>query len=369
MNTSHSVLTRAALGAATLLLAAGAGACRNGAADERASLPAVTLRPENIAVVERRPLAQGPAISGALAAKRHATLRAEVEGVVLETRVEPGERVRAGQVLARLDDSGIRDAALSARSAVRTATEGLAVARRDAERAEDLAGAGALSKRELEQARWSVTSAEGALADARSRLASAEKQQAKTVIRAPFAGVVSERPANAGDVLQVGNPVVTVVDPGSLRLEATVPVSAVSDLRTGTPVDFTVSGYEDRSFTGTVERINPSVDPATRQVRIFVAIPNERGRLVTGLFAEGRVSVEQRDAVAAPLSAIDFRAMSPAVRRVRNGTVELVPVTLGLRDEVAELVEITAGLAPGDTVLIGPAASLAAGTPVRLVRE
>ena len=354
-----------------LTVGAAAGVCRNDAdaGGVPAEAPAVSLRPDNIAVATERDLSSGPSVSGALAAERQATLRAEVAGAVTQMLVEQGQSVSAGQTLVRLDDSAIRDALLSARSASRTANEALVVAKRNAERSERLAQAGALAERDLEQARWSVMNAEAGLADATARLTSATKQLEKTVIRAPFKGVVSERQASAGDVLQVGNPAITLVDPGSLRLEATVPVSALSVLKTGTPVDFEVSGYEGKSFTGRVERINPSVDPATRQVRIYVAIPNVAGRLVAGLFAQGRVATEQRRAVAIPTSGIDLKGSSPSVRRVKGGLVELVGVELGLRDDVLQLVEIKSGLAPGDTVLIGPSAGVAVGTPVRITKE
>ncbi len=359
---------------ALLVLAAGtaaAGACRNDADADSvpAEAPAVALRPDNIAVATERDLSSGPSISGTLAAERQATLRAEVAGAVTQMLVEQGQTVGIGQTLVRLDDSAIRDALLSARSASRTANEALVVARRNAERSERLAQAGALAERDLEQARWSMMNAEAGLADATARLTSATRQLEKTVIRAPFRGVVSERQANAGDVLQLGNPAITLVDPGSLRLEATVPVSALAVLKLGTPVDFEVSGYLDKAFAGRVERINPSVDPATRQVRIYVAIPNVAGRLVAGLFAKGRVATEQRHALTVPLSGIDLKASSPSVRRLRGGRVELVAVELGLQDDVLQLVEIKAGLAAGDTVLIGPSAGVAVGTPVRITRE
>lgn len=358
-----------------LLLLAAAGAAAGGCGNDAdagsipAEVPTVTLQPDNIAVAAERELSSGPSISGTLTAERQATLRAEVAGAVTQMLAEQGQAVGTGQVLARLDDSAIRDAVLSARSASRTANEALVVARRNAERSERLAQAGALAERDLEQARWSVMNAEAGLADATARLTSATKQLEKTVIRAPFKGVVSERQASAGDVLQVGNPAITLIDPASLRLEATVPVSALAVLKAGTPVDFEVSGYQDKTFAGRVERINPAVDPATRQVRIYVAIPNVAGRLVAGLFAQGRVSTEQRHALAVPLSGIDLKAASPSVRRLRAGRVELVAVELGLQDDVLQLVEIKAGLAPGDTVLIGPSAGVAVGTPVRITKE
>jgi RND family efflux transporter MFP subunit len=352
-------------------LAAGVSGCKDTAeaGSPPAEIPAVALRADNIAVAAEREISNGPSISGTLIAQRQATLRAEVAGAVVQVFAEQGQPVRAGQVLLRIDDAAIRDAVLSAKSQARTANEALVVARRNAERSERLAQAGALAERDLEQARWTVTNAEAALADADARLANASKQLDKTAIRAPFGGVVSERQANAGDVLQLGNPAVSVVDPASLRLEATVPVSALAVLKVDTAVDFGVSGYEGKSFIGRVERINPAVDPATRQVRIYVGIPNSAGRLVAGLFAQGRVSTEQRRTLAIPLSGVDFKTTTTSVRRLRGGRVELVAVELGMQDDVLQLVEIRSGLVAGDTVLVGPGAGVAVGTPVRITKE
>jgi len=370
-----SVMHRRSFGNSLILLA-GLGAAATGCDRSKAEtgktpadIPAVALRADNIAVAASRQISSGPSISGTLIAQRQATLRAEVAGAVVQVLVEQGQTVKSGQVLIRLDDSAIRDAVVSARSQERSANGALVVAKRNAERSERLAQAGALAERDLEQARWTVTNAEGMLADASSRLANASKQLEKTAIRAPFNGVISERQANAGDVLQLGNPAVSVVDPESLRLEANVPVSALAVLKIGTSVDFEVSGYEGRSFTGRVERINPAVDPATRQVRIYVGIPNNAGRLVAGLFAQGRVATEQRQALAIPLNGVDFKTTATSVRRLRGGRVELVAVELGMQDDVLQLVEILSGLAPGDTVLVGPGAGIAVGTPVRITKE
>ena len=93
-------------------------------------------------------------------------------------------------------------------------------------------------------------------------------------MRAPFDGIVSERAVSAGDVVQPGSPLFTVVDPSSMRLEAAVPADALTAVAVGTPVEFTVSGLPGRTFRGRVERVNPVADPATRQVRVYVGIPN-----------------------------------------------------------------------------------------------
>ncbi len=338
-----------------LLSGAVADCRRSGSGGHDAGAPTVRLGSENVARVEIRTLQSGPAISGVLKARNEATVRAEVGGTVLQIFASQGDRVRKGQLLARLDATAIRDQLLAARSAVRSATDALEQAKRDDERSHYLAENGSIARRELERSGTLLAAAEAQEADARARLASAEQQLERTRPTAPFAGMVSERTVNAGDVVQPGAPVYTIIDPTTMRLEASVPAEHLSRLRTGTRVDFEVTGYPDRAFQGAIEQINPAVDPATGQVRIYVGIPNEGGTLLAGLFAKGRVVTVSRQAPAIPEDAVDAGTSPPTVMRVRDGQVERVPVELGLRDAVAEEVEIRAGLSPGDLVLLGSA--------------
>ncbi len=325
----------------------------------------VLIGPENLFVAEKRELQNGPQLSGSLVPERVATLRAELTGTVRRVLVEEGQRVTAGQLVGQINDDGVRDAVLSAQSGVRTATEAFQVAKRNAERSEKLAQAGAVAERDLEQARWSATNAEGALADAKARLASAEKAWATTQLTAPFSGVVSERHVNPGDVVSQGNPLITVVDPSSLRLEAQVPATALGTLKIGTPVPFTIDGFGGEAIEGRIVRINPAVDPTTRQVRITVGLPNRTGKLVAGLFAQGRAAVESRTGVVVPSAAIDRRGIRPTVTTIKNGAADRIEVTVGIEDPLLDRVEITEGLAVGDTVITGAARGILKGTKVR----
>jgi RND family efflux transporter MFP subunit len=333
-----------------------------------ASDPVVLVGRENIALAKLEELRSGPPISGSLEAKTEARVRAELAGSVKRTFADEGQRVRRGMLLARLDDTAVRDAYLSAKSAVRSAESALQIAQRNAERSSRLANAGALPERDLETAQLNATNAEGALADAQARLAMAEKQLGNTMVRAPINGAVSERAVDPGDVVEVGAELFTIVDLSSLRLEATVPVEEIDRLKVGMPVEFNVSGY-DRSLSGRIERINPAVDPATRQVRIYVVIPNAEQSLVAGLYAEGRVATDARRTVAVPASAVDRRGTAPVIHRLKSGKVEVVPVRLGVRDEATDLVEVLSGVTPGDTVLLGSAQGVAEGAPVRITEE
>jgi RND family efflux transporter MFP subunit len=364
----NSMMTRTAALAVTLVVAA-VSACGRKHDPKAAAPPPVVLGPENVAVARRLEIRSGPTISGALAAEREADVRAEVGGSVLSVSAEQGQAVASGAVLARIDDTAVRDQFISARATLRTAQENLQVTRRNAERTERLAQAGAVADRDVEQARASVTNATGLVADAQARLASAQKQLERTTIRAPFAGVVTERKVSPGDVVQPGTQLFTVMDPASMRLEASVPAEQLAAVRVGSAVQFTVNGFPDRTFEGRIQRVNPSVDPATGQVRIYVSIPNAGRSLVSGLFAQGRVATETMQALAVPATAVDQRGTAPAVLRLRESRVERVPVETGLLDEVAERIEIRSGLAEGDTVLLGSAQGLSGGTVVRVRKE
>jgi membrane fusion protein, multidrug efflux system len=334
--------------------------------------PEIVLGPADTAVVVQGPVAAGPALSGTLTATEEATVRAQLGGTVLEAYVEPGERVGAGQVLARIEPAALQDALFSARTAVTTARSQLSLARREEERQRALVAAGAVARRNVETAEQQTVAARAQLAQAQAQLAQAQEQLGNTRVTAPFAGVVSEKPFSVGDVVQPGTELYTVIDPSSLELEAAVAAGQLEALHIGAPVTFTVNGVPGRSFMGRVTRINPTVDPATRQVRVYAEIPNSEGELVAGLFAEGRVTTQQHEGLTVPTDAIDRTMQRPAVLVVRNDKVQRVDVQLGLRDEQAQRVEIRRGVQAGEVVLVGAAQEIPPGTPVRVapaVRE
>lgn len=342
-------------------------ACGGGeAAPSDSATVATTVGTENIAIVTSGTIESGPTVSGTILPEREASVRAQVGGSVLQIYQDQGQAVRAGQTLARVDAGGLQDVFLSARSGVTSAANNADIARRELERAEKLLAAGAIAERDIEQARRNSIAASAALADARARLATAQKQVGNTVVTSPINGVVSERAVSAGDVVQPGAAMFTVVDPRSMRLEGAVPAEQLSQVRLGAPVTFTVNGYPGRTFTGRVTRVNPTADPATRQVRIVISIPNAEGRLVGGLFATGRLASESRTGMVVPVTAVDSRMNTPAVFRVKGGRVERVPVQLGIRDEGAERIEIQSGVQVGDTLLLGAAQGITPGTVVRV---
>ena len=353
-----------ALFASLILTACG----RDDDAGDMSSDAAVTVAigPEAIGVAEQTTLSIGPILSGTLVAERTAQIRAEVPGAVLQVFHEPGAVIAQGASLAKIDDRAINDAYLSARSGFTAAETAADISTRELDRATKLHAAGAISDRDLEAARRGDLAARSMLDDAQARLSAAEKQRDATNVLAPYAGIVSERMVSPGDIVTPGAPLFTIVDPTTMRLEAAVPASELGQVRVGAPVRFSVTGYPGRVFEGRISHVNPAADPQTRQVRLFVRIPNTGQSLVAGLFAEGRVTNEMRETLTAPALAVDLRGLTPQVVRVRNGTAERVDVTLGARDDASDRIEITSGLAAGDTLLVGAALGISPGTRLRV---
>jgi RND family efflux transporter MFP subunit len=328
--------------------------------------PAVILLPEDLAIVRSQAISTGPRISGTLTAAETAALRAESAGSVVDVQAEIGDRVEKGTVLAKIESQVASSAFVSTQSAVVSATQDATNARREIERVKRLAEAGALSPHDVEAAEAGLAAAEARLAGAKAQEAQMGEQVGNTTVRSPIDGIVSERAVGLGDIVAPGAPLFTVIEPSSLRLEGAVPAASATTLAIGTPVKFEVQGFEGKPFEGTIERISPAVDPMTRQIPILVGIPNPEGKLLAGLFAEGRVATETHEGLVIPSGAVDLTGLRPSVLRVTDTTLELVPIDVGIHDTEAELVEVTSGLAQGDKIVLQGKGDVKAGARVEL---
>ncbi len=362
---------RVVIACATVILAVAATGCSNEQATASSATAApvatVQLAPENVITAAISDIASGPTISGQLTPARKASVRAQVGGSIVALTVDRGQAVSAGAQIAKISSRDLESASQSAEAAVKSAEITLDVATAERQRTEALVKGGALAARDLEQARNAVSSAEAQVAAAKARQRANWQQLDDTSVKAPFAGIVSERPASLGDVVAPGAEIASIIDPSSMRLEALVPSDQIQSIQRGATAHFSIRGAGG-DVVGTVDRISPSADPVTRQVSIFITVPNAGGRLIAGLFAEGRVDTTSRQGVVIPLSAVDETGPAPVVTRLRNGKAERVVVTLGPRETQTERVEVTDGVAPGDVLVVGSARGIAAGTPVKVIR-
>lgn len=323
------------------------------------------VAPEDLLTVQSDALASGPVITGSIQPERRADLRAEVSAVVLQVVKENGEPVKRGDLLVKLDETAIRDSLLSADEAVRAAAQALDQANRQLERLKTLRASGMTSAAAFDEAEVRRNSAQSELSAAKSRAALARQQLARTAVRAPFDGIVSDRKVSSGDTATIGKELVKVIDPNSMRFEGRVSTDKISLVKVGQPVKFHINGYGNQQFTGTVKRIDPSANDITRQVEVLVGLTGEQPR-VAGLYAEGRIDAETADALMLPESAIVRNGDETYTWRVKGATLSKVNLQVGMRDQRTGNFEIKTGLAAGDTVLRSPSSNLKDGQKVEM---
>ena len=346
-----------------------AAAARPGSAPPAAaaaSAPVLLLSPEDLRTVGASDQAQGPVITGSIQPERRADLRAEVSAIVLQVLKENGEPVRTGELLVKLDDTAIRDGLASSEESARAAAQASEQAERQVQRLRTLQGQGMTSMQALEDAEVRRNAAQSELAASRTRVVLARQQMQRTLVRAPFDGVVSDRKVSAGDTAQVGKELVKVMDPRSMRFEGLVSADRMGEIQVGQEVRFRVNGVPQTEFAGKVRRVDASANASTRQLEVLVAFADAAAApRVAGLYAEGRiVAAKTTQGLTLPASAIVHQGGQPFVWRVKNGTVAKVPVQLGDRDARSGEFPLKGGVAEGEQVLRNPGSTLADGQKV-----
>ncbi len=367
MMRSHPILAPALAVALTLTLAAcgkpdRAPAAAATAASAAAAATTLLLAPEDLLVLQPSLLASGPVITGSVQPERRADLRAEVAAVVLQVLKQNGEAVRAGELLMRLDDTAIRESLGSAEEAVRASTQAFEQTERQVQRLRTLQAQGMSSTQALEDAELRRNNAQSDLVAARSRAVTARQQLARTSVRAPFDGVVSERRASVGDTVQIGRELVKVIDPRSMRFEGLVSADRMLELKVGQVVSFRVNGFPHGDFAGKVRRIDAAANATTRQVEVVVSFDDPAAApKVAGLFAEGRVETGGTPALMLPGGAVARAGEQASVWRLAGGKLAKVPVQLGERDARTGELPVLSGLAAGDRLLRNPGSTLVDG--------
>jgi RND family efflux transporter MFP subunit len=324
------------------------------------------VSPEDVLTVQSNALASGPVITGSIQPERKADLRAEVSAVVLQVLKENGEPVKRGDVLVKLDETSIRDSLMSAEEASRAASQAFEQSTRALDRLKTLRASGMTSAQALDDAEVRRNSAQSEVSAARARLVAARQQVGRTVVRAPFDGIVSDRKVSAGDTAAIGKELLKVIDPTSMRFEGKVSADKVAAVKVGQPVMFRVNGYGEQQFAGVVKRIDPSANDVTRQVEVLVGFNGAAQPKVAGLYAEGRIDAELSDALTLPEAAMVKAGDKTYAWKVKGAALAKVDLTVGARDPRTGNFEIKNGLAAGDTVLRHPNSSLKDGQKVEM---
>ena len=355
-----------AIGAAlTACKPSGPGAGKDGKADK--PTPELGIFAEDTLKIDANALASGPVVTGSIQPERKADLRAEVGAVVLQVLKENGDVVKKGDVLVKLDETAIRDSLNSAEASARSAAQALDQAERQVTRMKTLRASGMTSVQAMDDAEVRRNAAASEVAAARSRAALARQQIARTAVRAPFDGVVSERKVSAGDTAAPGKELLKVIDPSSMRFEGRVSADRIGSVKVGQPVSFRINGYNNQEFRGVVKRVDPAANEVTRQVEVLVGFekPADAPR-VSGLYGEGRIESETTQALMLPEGALVKAGDAAYVWRVQGNKLNKAPLTIGKRDPRTGYYEVRSGLAAGDVIMRTPSSAFKDGQKVTL---
>ena len=335
------------------------------AAKSAAAAVTLLIAPEDLLTVQTSQLANGPVMTGSIQPARRADLRAEVNSVVTQVLKDNGQTVRAGDMLIRLDETSLRESLASAQASERATEQSLTQADRQRQRLRTLQQQGMATAQALDDAENRRNNASSELSAARTRVVAARQQLQKTQIKAPFDGLVSDRKASVGDTAQIGKELIKVIDPRSMRFEGLVSADRLGELKVGQSVSFHINGFGDGSFDGTVLRVDPSVNSATRQVAVTVSFDEaSRAPNVAGLFAEGRVAGSGAEVPTVPTDALVRVGETASAWRVAGGKLQKVVVKLGDRDARSGLFPVLGGLTAGDRILAHPGSSLVDGQSI-----
>lgn len=321
---------------------------------------------EDILNLQSNALASGPVVTGSIQPERKADLRAEVSTVVLQVLKENGEAVKRGDVIVRLDETSIRDNLNSANDAVRNAALALDQSERNLQRLKTLRASGMTSMQSLDDAEVRRNAAQSEVSSAKARAAAAQQQLQRTVVRAPFDGIVSERKVSAGDTASAGKELVKVIDPNSMRFVGRVSADKIGMVKPGQSVSFRINGYAGQEFRGKITRVDPAANDVTRQVEVLVAFADAKQPKVSGLYAEGNIEAETVAALMLPEGAIVKSGDKSFAWKINGKTLNKVELALGNRDVRTGNYEVRKGVAVGDVILRNPSSSFKDGQTVEM---
>lgn len=331
----------------------------------------VQLAPFEVVTLTERPLAETLRVTGSLAPGRQVHLSAEVSARLVSVAAREGDAVTKGQVLAQFDVITLENQ-LAQQISTAAATRAQAdQAKTQYERTQQLVEKGLAAPNQLDSARSSLDQLTASLAAQETAVENARTAIERATVTAPFDGIISERSVDPGAFVGTGSPLFTVVDLSQLEVEANAPVSAAAQLSPGQTVSFSVEGFDNRSFSGTVERINPMAISGSRMLPVYVSLDNSDGVLRGGMFASGFIVLDEKAAaLALPTSALETDADGMQfVYQIKDGALERTAVEVARLWDGGAQAEIAAGLEIGAQVLAEPMAQLSAGARVSVIGE
>ena len=361
------------LAVAVLLAGVGRWVSQRKPASESSALakPATTgieLSPSDVIKVQKIDMLVGLPISGTLKASQSAMVKARVVGELMDLTVREGDKVAAGQVIARIDPTEYLARERQARQQADAAAAQVDIAQKQFDNNKALVDQGFISQTALQNSTASLNGAKATHLAAIAALDVTRKALDDATVRAPFSGQVAQRLAQPGERMSLDGRIVEIVNLAQLELEAALPATDASQVRIGMKAQLKVEGLEE-AITATVLRINPSAQAGSRSVLVYLGISGQEG-LRQGLFAEGSLGARTLQALAVPLTSIRIDKPQPYAQIVNGNQVQHVTVQPGTRAEktvqntTLTWVEVKE-LAEGTQVITASAGAVREGTQVK----
>ena len=337
--------------------------------------PPLTLEipADEILMARQLPLARNVEFSGSVRASQSAWVKARVAAELTRLTVREGDAVRAGQVIAEQDATEFEWRIRQADQQAQATRAQWEIAQRTLVNNKALVAQGFISPTALESSASSEAAAQASLQAALAALEIARKSRADTALSAPLSGTIAQRVAQPGERLGVDARIVEIVDLSRLEIEAALAPQEVASIRVGQTALVQADGL-DRAIGARVVRISPSAQAGSRTVSVYLAL-EPHPALRHGLFARGQIQLDQRTALALPVSAVRKDRAQPYVLLLDGSTVRERNVQLGQRGAAgaavaadgardaadAEWQEIRSGLSEGALVLAGSLGGVADG--------
>jgi RND family efflux transporter MFP subunit len=329
---------------------------------EIASSDLVTVAPREV----RRTLP----LTGQLKPANQAVVRAKVGGEIVEMRVKEGQAVKAGELLARIDPADYKarvDEKVGALDASKAQFDYNEKTRRNNE---ELMRKNFISKNAYDNYANSSSVSQAQVRTAEAQLVQARKALEDTQVKAPIAGVIAERAMQVGDKAAIDSKLISIVDLTRMEIEAAVPAADIPAVAIGQEVRFTVEGFGDKVFTGSIARINPAAAAGSRSLLVYIEVANPEGLLKGGMFAKGGLTLDRRASVlAVPVSALREEAGQAVVYRIEGGKLIRSAVKTGVRNAEEGWIEITEGLPQGAQVVKANLGELKSDVAVNVVQK
>lgn len=354
---SQVLRTTAAMMGLALVLAA--------CSEEKAEVEEV-IRPVKVVEISGTDEDRGIIYSGSVKARTEANLGFRVSGKIIERTVDIGERVKPGDIIARIDPTDLHLAVKSAEAAVISAKAQLDTTALNEKRAQQLVDKGVASTSALDQRKLEHDQAVSAYEAALSARDQAANQAAYAELKSDVGGIVTAVPGVAGQVVSAGTPVVTVARDGEKEIAIAVPEQEIRHFTAGKTVDARFWADTALSLQATVREVAGSADPASRTYAVRLSIPDDPAVLL-GMTASVEMHVGSAGAsVTVPVASLAEKDGKPVVWLVdrASGVVSSKPVTVsGFAEEGAR---ISAGLAKGDVVVSAGTQFMSDGLKVKL---